>query len=534
VIFPDEPLLVHDRVATNKRTTRLLLLALGALLLPSALWVMDYLALTVALWVDIVTRGSLSPAGNGVHEIKAWIPIVTVASVITGFGVAWLIWTQFRLSSRRVLRLAGARVAARDNWADLLRRVDTLCIGLGMPAPTVYTIESSIPNALSTGPNPNQSAIAVTRGLLELLRPSELDAVLAHELTKIANYDTRLDAAMDTMTYLSLAPPRMVLESLRFFFGVNQLLGLVAAIYTALIVWLCGDVLDRASAYEVSRVLSHPEIEHFWYLVFTALFLYVVAGAPLVALGLCRLVGREKFFRADAEAVLLMRDPNSLASALTKVALTQNLRHRRTPSTSNSYFVKPDGGSGLPTRLLSAHPDVDSRVQLLVNMGFGILASKFDQAAQQSELYLSRFRSEYVTPSVKTSGAARPRSRRRKLGDLLVPSFHESSQGITRTEAERHQLVVNFVEQALMRGEYIESEGDYAFLLARGRPINHLMHLVMTLFSFGLWLPIWIPTAIFGRERWRLVEIDEYGFIRVRKATKSASSPEVPFVLEAA
>ncbi|MCH8921484.1 MAG: M48 family metalloprotease, partial [Chloroflexi bacterium] len=106
-------------------------------------------------------------------------------------------------SSRVALAISQAREVSKDDEPELFRTVENLCIGAGLPMPKVYVIEDGSPNALATGRDPDHAAIAVTRGLLKKLDKLELEAVIAHELSHIGNYDIRVMTIVVVLVGLS-------------------------------------------------------------------------------------------------------------------------------------------------------------------------------------------------------------------------------------------------------------------------------------------------------------------------------------------
>jgi len=116
-------------------------------------------------------------------------PVVLVAAVIfsavMSFGSYWY-------SDKIVLRMSRAKEIKERSYPELYRLVENLCIAAGLPLPKIYIIDEAAPNAFATGRDPKHAVIAVTKGLLEKLDRSELEGVLAHELSHIGNWDNTL------------------------------------------------------------------------------------------------------------------------------------------------------------------------------------------------------------------------------------------------------------------------------------------------------------------------------------------------------
>jgi len=85
--------------------------------------------------------------------------------------------------------MSNAKLIKHDDNQELYHLVENLCIATGMPNPKIYLIEDESPNAFATGRNPKHAVICVTSGLLKILNRSELEGVIAHELSHIKNYD---------------------------------------------------------------------------------------------------------------------------------------------------------------------------------------------------------------------------------------------------------------------------------------------------------------------------------------------------------
>jgi heat shock protein HtpX len=123
-----------------------------------------------------------------------------------------------------VLRLARARPVSPDQEPDLIRTVENLCIGAGLPA--IYVVESKAPNAFATGRDAQHASLVVTRGLLTLLNHRELQGVIAHELSHIGNNDIRLSTLLAALVGTMTMPFRICTAPIRSAFAVHWGLGL--------------------------------------------------------------------------------------------------------------------------------------------------------------------------------------------------------------------------------------------------------------------------------------------------------------------
>ena len=158
-------------------------------------------------------------------------------------------------SDKMVLRMYGARPVDAASAPGLARMVETLAENAGLPMPAVYIIDSDQPNAFATGRNPDNAAVAVTRGLLGRLSDEEVAGVVAHELAHIKNRDTL------TMTVTAtIAGAISMLATFGMFFGGNRNnpLGIVGVILVAILAPLAASLvqmaISRAREYEADRL----------------------------------------------------------------------------------------------------------------------------------------------------------------------------------------------------------------------------------------------------------------------------------------
>ena len=158
-------------------------------------------------------------------------------------------------SDKMVLRMYGARQVDERSAPDLVRMVHQLAANAGLPTPKVFVIDTDQPNAFATGRNPENAAVAATRGLLERLTPQEIAGVMAHELAHVKNRDTL------TMTITAtLAGAISMLANFALFFGSdrNSPLGLLGAIVLMILAPLAAGLvqmaISRTREYEADRI----------------------------------------------------------------------------------------------------------------------------------------------------------------------------------------------------------------------------------------------------------------------------------------
>ncbi len=216
-------------------------------------------------------------------------------------------------SDRIVLRLYRAK-PLQDRKINAM--VEKLAHRAGIPKPKTYIVEMDVPNAFATGRNPKHSAVAVTKGLTEELNDSEVEAVLAHEISHIKNRDT--------------------------------LISTLAAVIAGAISWLAyafyfGDGKNRNA------------------LSFVLLFVLAPLAASLVRLA----ISRTREFGADHSGALIS-DPLKLASALEKIS-SHSGKLRGNAATSHLFIVNPFSGQSMLS-LFSTHPPVGERCRRLREM----------------------------------------------------------------------------------------------------------------------------------------------------------------------
>lgn len=299
-------ILPWERVNANKRMTWLLMAA--------------FVAITAGLLAVIVLATGLPLGALGIAGIA--IIVYAIFSYIA--------------SSRVVLAISGAHEVTKAEEWEFVRRVENLCIGSGLPMPRTWVIEDSAPNAFATGTSPEKSHVVVTRGLLNKLEPIELEAVIAHELSHIANYDIRV------MTIAVL------------------LVGVVALIsdfFLRFTFWGAGSRRSNRGKGGAGGLL----------LVLVAIVAAILA--PLVAQMLRFAISRRREYLADASAAMLTRHPEALARALEKIRDDHEPLEVANKATAHLYIANPlkEHASAL-NNLFETHPPIDERIRILRSM----------------------------------------------------------------------------------------------------------------------------------------------------------------------
>ena len=299
-----ERVLVYDRIDANRRSTFLLLFAFVLLLA----------GLSIAIGIILGLPYPLAPL--------LVIPFLIVAVI------------SYYSSSRVALAISQAREVTKEDEPELFRTVENLCIGAGLPAPKVYVIEDGSPNAFATGRDPDHAAVAVTRGLLQKLDKLELEAVIAHELSHIGNYDIRV------MTIV------VVLAGLA---------ALIADFALRLTFWGAG----RRSSNRGRSGGAGVAIVY-------AVALVAIILTPIAAQLIRFAVSRQREYLADASGALLCRNPDALARALEKISADPDPLEVANKATAHLYINNPlREHKSFLNNLFATHPPIEERVQLL-------------------------------------------------------------------------------------------------------------------------------------------------------------------------
>lgn len=226
----------------------------------------------------------------------------------------------FLFSDRIAITAMRGQEVGEDN--ELYRMVDRLRQRAGLPMPRVYVCPHDAPNAFATGRSPSRSAVAVTRGALQLLDRDELEGVLAHELAHIKNRDTLISTIAAT-----IAGVLAFLAQWGFFF-------------------LGG-----------SREGGNP-------LVFFVVIIVGAIGAALLKMA----VSRSREYVADADGARIAGSPRGLMSALQKLeAVSQRVPLQNpNPAANNLFIVEPlTGGGRTLANLFATHPPMEKRIEAL-------------------------------------------------------------------------------------------------------------------------------------------------------------------------
>ena len=233
---------------------------------------------------------------------------------------------QYFAASKLAVMTTGAREIEKKDNPRLYRIVENLSITTGMPMPKVYIIDDPAPNAFATGRDPNHAVVAATTGIMDVMNDRELEAVMAHEMGHVQNYDIRVSMIA---------------------FGLVSAIGILSDIALRMMFFGGGDNDNR----------NVPPI-------FLVIGIVVIILAPIMAMLIQFAVSRQREYLADATGAMTTRDPEGLASALEVLEQTGRPMQRQSTSTAHLFFSNPLK-PGAISSLFSTHPPLQDRVARL-------------------------------------------------------------------------------------------------------------------------------------------------------------------------
>lgn len=258
----------------------------------------------------------------------AFIYVAVILSLVMNVGSYW--W-----SDKIVLGMVRAKPVTREENAELWNIVENLAITAGLPMPKLYIVDDPSPNAFATGRNKEHAAIAVHTGILRVLNRTEIEGVLAHELSHVGNRDTLISTI------------------------VVVLAGLVA---------ILSDWFLRMSFFG-GRDRDSKASGIFMLIGFALAIL-----APIFAMLMQLAISRKREFLADASGALLTRYPEGLASALEKISGAGIPSTTAGSAASTLYIANPlhgKGRAGFMAKLFMTHPPMEERIAILRGMRDG-------------------------------------------------------------------------------------------------------------------------------------------------------------------
>ena len=285
--------------SANKGKTYFLLASMGVLT-----WLVAYAVLT---YFGAGTASTIVPFAVGISLIG--------------------VWGSYYGSDKLVLTMTGAKVIIREDAPELFNVIEEVVIASGLPMPQVAIVEDSAPNAFATGRNPDHALIAFTTRILEVMDRDELQGVIAHEMSHVANRDTLVSAVAAT-TAGAIAILSDFLMRIMFFGG--------------------GRRDGNQNQNPVALVLS----------------LVVLILAPIAALLLKSAISRKREALADATAVSFTRNPAGLRKALEVLAADSTVVRQKSNAVAHIWIESPLDAKAV-SKLFSTHPPIEERIATL-------------------------------------------------------------------------------------------------------------------------------------------------------------------------
>lgn len=285
--------------AANRRKTIELLFGMGLLV-----GVVVYAALTY-----------FGKTGAGVVPFAVGIALISV-------------WGSYWASDTIVLTMTGAKEIQESDNPKLFNIIQEVAIASGLKMPKVAIVEDSAPNAFATGRNPDKALIAFTTGILEVMDREELQGVIAHELSHVANRDTLVSAVAAT---------------------------------TAGAIAILSDFLTRMMWFGGGRRDDRDNNQNPLALIFSLVILIL---APLAAVLLRSAISRRREALADATAVAFTRNPTGLRRALEVLAADSTVVQQRSTAVAHIWIESPLDGNSV-SKLFSTHPPIQERIATL-------------------------------------------------------------------------------------------------------------------------------------------------------------------------
>ena len=261
---------------------------------------------------------------------------VAAAGLMAAVSVGWSA-VSLAFGDKMVLAMANAKQIDKADAPQLYNVVEEMAIAAGVPMPKVMVLETDALNAFATGNKPGNGTIAVTRGLLNTLSRDELQGVVAHEMSHLANLDTR------------------------YMVVVGVTVGLIA---------LVCDMLLRSLAWGRGNRSSSSDKKGGGAAILIILLIVVAILAPIAAKFVQMAVSRQREYLADATSVQFTRNPSGLISALGKLAEKAEPFPGVSRATQHLFIVNPvQTFTAKSSALLATHPDIADRIARLRNLG---------------------------------------------------------------------------------------------------------------------------------------------------------------------
>jgi heat shock protein HtpX len=249
-----------------------------------------------------------------------------IPMVVIVFGLAFF---QYYTSDKLALRAAGAKIVERDQAPQLHDMIERLCAMADLPKPRIAIIDTDVPNAFATGRSPKHAAVAVTRGLWQRLEPQEVEGVLAHELSHVANRDVLI---MTVASFFAMIA------------GLLTRFGLYSGMFGG------------------GRSRDNNSVPVWLIVLVVSVVTYFLSQILILA------ISRYREFAADRGSALITGAPEHLMSALQKISSEMfriPQRDLREVEGMNAFFIIPANVKGSLGSLFATHPPLEKRLAAL-------------------------------------------------------------------------------------------------------------------------------------------------------------------------
>lgn len=284
---------MYNAIAANKRNT----------------------VLIMAVFVGLIT-------GIG-YVVSLFFGDTSITWWVLGGVLIYALIQYFAAGSLAVAMTGAQEIEKKDN-PRLYRTVENLSITLGMPMPKVYIINDPAPNAFATGRDPKHAIVAATTGLLDIMDDRELNAVMAHEMGHVQNYDIRVSMIA---------------------FGLVSAIGILSDIVLHTL-FFSGDRREGTNPFVI------------------VVGIIVIVLAPIIAAVVQMAISRQREYLADATGAMTTRDSAGMASALGKLLQYGRPMQKQNSATAQLFISNPLR-PGFFAKLFSSHPPLEDRIKRL-------------------------------------------------------------------------------------------------------------------------------------------------------------------------
>jgi heat shock protein HtpX len=285
-------------------------------------------AIIIVLFIAFIVGASYAMAEGLGYSLSMVGWAFIISGLISFFSYWW--------SDKIILGISGAREAKREEFFDFYTVTENIAMSQRLPKPRLFVIEDTAMNAFATGRDPKHAVVCATTGLLSRLNRTEIESVVAHELSHVKNYDIRL---------MSM---------------VTILVGLVALLsdwFLHMTRWGGGRKRDNDSGSGQAQMIMF------------VVGLVMAILSPIIAQLIQLAISRRREFLADASGVAMTKNPRGLISALSKISKDKEPLEAANKATAHLYISNPlkntHGGIGMFAKMFMTHPPVGERISAL-------------------------------------------------------------------------------------------------------------------------------------------------------------------------